>query len=224
MNTWVCERCGTPVVKRELAQWFLGITEYADELLAGLDDLDWPERVKTMQRNWIGRSEGAEIVFPADGQGPAIEVFTTRPDTLFGATAVVLAPEHPAVQDVVTPGQADAVARYRAEAERETEIDRLAADRPKTGVDTGGVRASAAVRRASAIWVADYVLPTYGHGAVMLVPAHDERDFAFAQTYGLPVRLSWRRRRGHETAVGMAAAMIRDASTDGPTQDGAHTG
>jgi leucyl-tRNA synthetase len=183
----VCERCGTPVEKRELEQWFLRITRYADELLAGLETIDWPERVKLMQRNWIGRSEGAEIDFPAHGREGAVTVFTTRADTLYGASAVVLAPEHPLVEAVTTPERREAVAAYRAQAERRTEIDRLAADREKTGVDTGGQVVHPLSGALLPVWVADYVLASYGSGAVMLVPGHDERDFEFATRHGLPV-------------------------------------
>jgi leucyl-tRNA synthetase len=184
----VCERCGTPVERRELEQWFLRITRYADELLAGLDGLDWPERVKIMQRNWIGRSEGAEVDFPLAEGGARIGVFTTRPDTIYGATAIVLAPEHPLVETLTTPEQRDEVAAYRAQAERRTEIDRLATDREKTGVATGGHVVHPLTGAPLPVWVADFVLLTYGTGAVMLVPGHDERDFAFAQAHGLPVR------------------------------------
>jgi leucyl-tRNA synthetase len=183
----VCERCGTPVERRELEQWFFRITRYADELLGALDDLDWPERVKLMQRNWIGRSEGAEIDFPLDGRPEQVRVFTTRPDTLYGATALLLAPEHPLVDALTSPDRREAVAAYRAQAERRTEIDRLAADREKTGVATGGFAIHPLSGDRIPVWVADYVLASYGTGALMLVPGHDERDFAFATAHGLPV-------------------------------------
>jgi leucyl-tRNA synthetase len=182
-----CERCGTPVEKRELEQWFFRITQYSEELLTGLDELAWPERVKLMQRNWIGRSEGAEIDFPVDGHDATITVFTTRADTLYGATAVVLAPEHPLVELLTTPEQRAAVAAYRAQAERRTEIDRLSADREKTGVPTGSYVAHPLSGALVPVYVADYVLASYGSGAVMMVPGHDERDFAFATSCGLPV-------------------------------------
>jgi leucyl-tRNA synthetase len=181
-----CERCGTPVTKKELDQWFLGITRYAEELLRELDAVDWPERVKLMQRNWIGRSEGADIVFPGVGDGPAVRVFSTRPDTLFGASAIVLAPEHEAVDALTTDGHRQEVESYRRATRRRTEIDRLAADRDKTGVPTGGHVEHPLSGQHMPVWVADYVVPTYGYGAVMLVPAHDERDHAFASVFGLP--------------------------------------
>jgi leucyl-tRNA synthetase len=168
-----------------LTQWFFAITRYADELLAGLDTIAWPERVKTMQRNWIGRSAGAHIVF-GDAAGTSVKVFTTRPDTLFGAAAVVLAPEHDALAALTAPEQVTAVEAYVASATRQTEIDRLAEDRVKTGVPTGRSLAHPLTGAELPVWVADYVLPTYGTGAVMLVPAHDERDHEFATAFGIP--------------------------------------
>ena len=183
----VCERCETPVVKRELEQWFLRITDYADELLAGLEALDWPERVKTMQRHWIGRSEGAEIEFQTEDPLVTLPAFTTRADTLYGATAIVLAPEHPMVDPLTRPLHRAEVEAYRAEAARQSEIDRLAADREKTGVWTGSYGVHPLTGELVPIWIADYVLTTYGTGAVMMVPAHDERDFAFARRYGLDI-------------------------------------
>jgi leucyl-tRNA synthetase len=182
-----CERCGTPVVRKDLEQWFLRITRYADELLDGLDGIDWPDRVKVMQRNWIGRSEGAEIQFPLPGSDDRIATFTTRPDTLYGVTAIVIAPEHPWVDRLTTPAQAAAVEAYRLQAARSSEIDRLAADRDKTGVWTGSHATHPLTGAPVPIWIADYVLTSYGTGAVMFVPAHDERDFAFAVKYGLPI-------------------------------------
>jgi leucyl-tRNA synthetase len=181
----VCERCGTPVERRELTQWFLAITRYAEELLSGLESLEWPERVKLMQRNWIGRSPGAHIHFRAEG-GMGVSVFTTRPDTLFGAAAVVLAPEHEAVDGLTSASARLVVDEYRNAAARRTDIDRLAEDRAKTGVPTGGTLPHPMTGASLPVWIADYVLPTYGTGAVMLVPAHDERDHAFAMTYGIP--------------------------------------
>ena len=180
-----CERCGTPVIKKELAQWFWRITEYADELL-DFSDIDWPERVVTMQTNWIGRSEGANVIFRTE-QGDPMEVFTTRPDTLWGATFMVLAPEHPLVDKVTTPEYREAVEAYKVQAERQTEIERLAADREKTGVFTGAYAINPVNESHIPIWIADYVMMTYGTGAIMAVPSHDERDFAFAIKYGLPI-------------------------------------
>jgi len=181
-----CERCGTPVIKKELAQWFFRITDYAEQLLEDMEKIDWPERVKTMQRNWIGRSEGARVVFHAE-TGDPIEVFTTRPDTLWGATFMVLAPEHPLVARLTTPEQAAAVADYVASAARQTEIDRLSTEKDKTGVFIGAYAINPVNGERIPIWIADYVLMGYGTGAIMGVPAHDERDVAFALKFGLPV-------------------------------------
>ena len=185
-----CERCGAEVELRQLSQWFLRITDYAQRLLDDMDLLvDWPERVLTMQRNWIGRSEGARVVFTTDDGAHAIPVFTTRPDTLFGATFFLLAPEHPLVGELVAgrPEQA-AVTEYVRAAARADVADRTGADRPKTGVFTGRTVTNPVNGEAIPVWVADYVLMDYGTGAIMAVPAHDERDFAFATTHGLPVR------------------------------------
>jgi len=180
-----CERCGTPVIRKELEQWFFRTTDYAEELL-DFSDLDWPDRVVTMQKNWIGKSVGAEVIFETV-DGDPMPVFTTRPDTLWGATFMVLAPEHPLVETITTADQRQEVDEYCARAERMSEIDREAADRPKTGVFTGAYAINPVNEARIPIWVADYVLMTYGSGAIMAVPAHDERDFAFAQKYGLPI-------------------------------------
>src|SRR5690606_7499409 len=182
------ERGGHPVVQVPMRQWMLRITAYADRLLDGLDDLDWPESVKEMQRNWIGRSEGAEVDFRVLGHPEAVvRVFTTRPDTLFGATYMVLAPEHPLVDEITTPEQREAVAAYVAATKRKTERDRLE-ERKKTGVFTGASAQNPVNGEHIPIWIADYVLASYGTGAIMAVPAHDERDFAFAKAFGLPIR------------------------------------
>ncbi|MFW6042643.1 MAG: leucine--tRNA ligase [Chloroflexota bacterium] len=180
-----CERCGTPVIKKELEQWFFRTTKYAEELL-DFSDIHWPERVETMQRNWIGKSVGAEVVFHTEG-GHAIPVFTTRPDTLWGATFMVLAPEHPLVDEVTSDEQREEVEAYQVRAERMSDIDRESAEREKTGVFTGGYAINPVNQARIPIWVADYVLMTYGSGAIMAVPAHDERDFAFATKYDLPI-------------------------------------
>ena len=179
-----CWRCDSPVTKKELEQWYFKITAYAEQLLAGLETIDWPERIKTMQRQWIGRSEGAEVVFTIGGE--PLPVFTTRPDTLYGATFLALAPEHPLVEHITAPDRAAEVAAYAATARQMTDIDR-AADREKTGVFTGATATHPLTGAAVPVWVADYVLPGYGSGAVMGVPAHDGRDLAFARRYGLPV-------------------------------------
>ena len=182
-----CWRCGALVEKRMLSQWFFRITAYADRLVADLDTIDWPEHIKLMQRNWVGRSDGAEVDFATD-MG-ALRVFTTRPDTLWGATFMVLAPEHPFVQKLTTPERKAQVDAYVKEAMRKTEADRTAVEKDKTGVFTGAYATNPVNAEKIPIWVADYVLTGYGTGAIMAVPAHDERDFAFALKYGLPILL-----------------------------------
>ncbi len=185
-----CERCGTPVTQRELTQWFLRITRYAGQLLDQLDDLDWSEVVKTAQRNWIGRSTGVEIRFPVEGfEGETIDCFTTRPDTIFGVTCLALAPEHPMVGRLTTLEQRPEVEAYATQAAGRVAADRLSGDLEKTGVFTGSHVVNPLSGERLPVWVADYVLAGYGSGAVMVVPAHDERDFAFAHAMGLPVRV-----------------------------------
>ncbi len=181
------DRSGALVERRLMPQWHFRITAYADELL-DFSGLEWPEKVKTMQTNWIGRSEGAEVVFRTEGGDP-IPVFTTRPDTLWGATFVVLAPEHPLVARVTTDAQRAEVTAYVAAAEAKSEIDRQAEGREKTGVFTGGYAVNPVNGELVPIWIADYVLMTYGTGSIMAVPAHDERDLAFARAFGLQVRV-----------------------------------
>jgi len=183
-----CERCDSVVAERQLEQWFFRITDYAERLHADLDRIDWSDMTKTAQRNWIGRSEGALLRFPIDGRDDLVEVFTTRPDTLFGATYMVLAPEHALVDDVTTAGQAQAVADYRESVRKATDEERAATDRPKTGVFTGAYAVNPGNRERIPIWIADYVLMGYGTGAIMAVPAHDERDFEFAKAFDLPIR------------------------------------
>ncbi len=182
-----CERCGTPVIKKDLEQWFFRITQFADELLDH-SQINWPERVKLMQKNWIGKSEGAHVSFHTE-QGDEITVFTTRPDTLWGATFMVLAPEHPLVAKITTNAQRAAVDAYVANASRQTEIERTATDKEKTGVFTGGYAINPVNNERIPIWIADYVLMGYGTGAIMAVPAHDQRDFEFARKYTLPIRV-----------------------------------
>jgi leucyl-tRNA synthetase len=215
----LCERCDTPVEQRRIAQWFFRITDYAQRLLDNLDTIDWSETTTKAQKNWIGRSEGAEIAFPvvpaeelpahggeaaaADSGVPApvdaervtaidetrmIRVFTTRPDTLFGATFMVLAPEHPLVDLVTTEGQREQVDAYRRQAAASDLVSRQKTDKTKTGVPTGGFCRNPATGEAIPIWIADYVLMDYGTGAIMAVPGHDERDFEFATEFGLPIR------------------------------------
>ncbi len=183
-----CERCGTEVEKKRLTQWFFKITDYAERLLDDLQLLqEWPERVRLMQRNWIGKSLGAEVEFPlVDGRG-SLQVFTTRPDTLWGATFMALAPEHPLVDELTTPEHQEEVEEYKLQAARQTEIERLSTEKEKTGAFTGAYAINPVNGERIPIWVADYVLMTYGTGAIMAVPAHDERDFEFALEYGLPI-------------------------------------
>jgi leucyl-tRNA synthetase len=204
-----CERCNTPVIKKDLEQWFFKTTKYADEMLR-YEGIDWPERVKTLQTNWIGKSEGAEVYFEIDRdsirdtsildnsnvEAPnnevsnneyRITVFTTRPDTLWGATFMVFSPEHPLVDKITSPEQKAAVEAYKTAAARQSDIEREALDKEKTGVFTGGYAINPVNGAKIPIWIADYVLMSYGTGAIMAVPAHDERDFAFARKFELPI-------------------------------------
>ena len=185
-----CERCSTPVIKKELEQWFFRITKYAEELLDH-SRLDWPERIEIMQRNWVGKSEGAEISFRLENNSidqKEIKVFTTRPDTIFGVTFFLLAPEHPLVPKLTTPDCKAEVEKYIAWCRRQTEYERLAIGKEKTGVFLGSYVVNPLNDERVPIWITDYVLPTYGTGAVMAVPAHDERDLEFAKKFKLPVR------------------------------------
>jgi leucyl-tRNA synthetase len=187
----ICWRCSTPVTKRDLTQWFFKITDYADELLS-YEGLNWPEPIRTMQTNWIGRSEGAEVDFtvaPAahHAGGEKLRVFTTRPDTLYGATFMVLAPEHDLVDTITSPEQHAAVTAYIEATKRKTEIDRLTTTKEKSGVATGAFAINPVNGEQIPVWIADYVLAGYGTGAIMAVPAHDERDYEFAQQFGLPI-------------------------------------
>ena len=182
------ERGNHPVHKRPLRQWMLRITAYGERLAEELELVDWPEPVKLMQRNWIGRSEGALVDFPVHGRGETLRVFTTRPDTLGGATYMVLSPEHPLVELIATADQRDAVQRYRTEAQSRSDVERMAQAKAKTGVFTGAHAVNPVTGEKIPIWIADYVLMGYGTGAIMAVPAHDERDFQFAGQFGLPIR------------------------------------
>lgn len=181
-----CWRCHSPVTKKALPQWYFCITAYAERLLHDLATIDWPDSIKTMQRNWIGRSAGAEFLFCTD-TGQDIPVFTTRPDTLYGVTFLALAPEHPRVMDITTPAQATAVADYITQSRQLSEIDRLSTIKTKTGIFTGSYATHPLTGTAVPIWVADYVLPGYGTGAIMGVPGHDSRDQEFAHRYHLPI-------------------------------------
>ncbi|MGD8398786.1 MAG: class I tRNA ligase family protein, partial [Anaerolineae bacterium] len=191
-----CWRCHQPVRRRDLRQWFFRITDYAGELLAALDELDWPEHILAMQRHWIGRSDGVEFEMKvAPEASPSREapdaqrfsVFTTRPDTVYGMTFAVLAPEHPLVPQITPPERQAEVTAYVERARRLTEIERLSAERSRDGVATGAYAINPVDGRHVPIYVADYVLMSYGTGAIMAVPAHDQRDYAFARKYGLPV-------------------------------------
>lgn len=182
-----CERCGTPVIKKDLNQWFFRITKYADELL-NFKGIDWPERVQLLQTNWIGKSEGASVVFKTES-GDSLEVFTTRPDTLWGVTFMVLAPEHPLVNKLTMPDRKAEISAYINESIRQTEIQRESTEKEKTGVFTGSYAINPVNGEKIPVWVADYVLMTYGTGAIMGVPAHDQRDFDFAREFGLEVRV-----------------------------------
>lgn len=182
----VCDRCGATVTKKNLRQWMLRITKYADRLLNDLDKLDWPEKVKKMQSDWIGKSYGAEIDFPVDGTDKSIKVYTTRPDTLYGATFMVLSPEHPIVKDITTAEYKDAIDKYCYEASTKSNVSRMT-DKEKTGVFTGSYGINPLNGAKTPIWVSDYVLADYGTGAIMCVPAHDDRDFEFAKKFDLPI-------------------------------------
>ncbi|MCG8479718.1 MAG: class I tRNA ligase family protein, partial [Spirochaetales bacterium] len=192
------ERGNYPVVRRPLRQWMLKITEYAERLLDGLEDLDWPESTRTMQRNWIGRSEGANVLFPladpaaARSAGVAadechIEVYTTRPDTLYGATYMVMAPEHGLVPALTTPDRADDVAAYVEATKLKSDLERTELAKDKTGVFTGSYAVNPVNDEKIPIWISDYILASYGTGAIMAVPGHDTRDWEFAQTFDLPI-------------------------------------
>ncbi len=181
-----CERCGTPVTKKNLRQWMLKITKYADRLLDGLNTLDWPEKVKKMQTDWIGKSHGAEVDFAIDGREDKIRIYTTRPDTLYGATFMVLAPEHELAASLATDEQKEAVEDYIFKSSMRSSVDRMQ-DKEKTGVFTGSYCINPVNGAKVPIWLSDYVLADYGTGAIMCVPAHDERDFAFAKKFDLPI-------------------------------------
>lgn len=183
-----CERCSTTVIQKALTQWFFKITDYADELLDGLNKIDWPEKTKIMQTNWIGKSYGTEVDFSIEGHDEKITVFTTRPDTLFGVTYVVLAPEKEIVQRITKPEFKEAVDKYIEQTKLLTEVDRTSTVKEKTGVPTGAYAINPINGEKIPIWIADYVLGTYGTGYVMAVPGHDERDFQFAKKFNLPIK------------------------------------
>lgn len=188
LSDGTCERCGTMVIHKNLTQWFFKITDYAEELLAGLDKISWPEKTKLMQRNWIGKSTGTEVKFKLDGFEDEITVFTTRPDTLFGVTYVVLAPEHPLVEKITAPDQKGKVDAYKQAVQSLSEIERTSTVKEKTGIPLGAYAINPVNGEKVPVWAADYVLGTYGTGCVMAVPGHDERDFEFAKKFNLPIR------------------------------------
>jgi leucyl-tRNA synthetase len=213
---WWCEELGTvlaneevidgksevggfPVTRRPMRQWMLRITAYAERLLAGLEKIDWSESLKEMQRNWIGRSEGAEVHFPLADDGPSITVFTTRPDTLYGATYMVLAPEHALVDAITTSAQREAVSAYKSEVARKSDLERTELTRDKTGVFTGTLAINPVNNEKIPVWIADYVLATYGTGAIMAVPGHDTRDLEFARKFDLPIRVVVQAPKGEES-------------------------
>ncbi|MCI2779346.1 leucine--tRNA ligase [Clostridium perfringens] len=196
-----CERCSTEVTKKDLTQWFFKITDYADELLDKLDGLDWPEKTVAMQKHWIGRSTGSQVNFKVKDNDLNFDVFTTRVDTLCGVSYVVLAPENPLVDEIVSADQKEAVENYKEEAKKQSDIERQSISREKTGVFTGAYAIHPLTGKEVPIWVGDYVLATYGTGAVMAVPAHDERDFAFAEKFNLPINRVIEAKDGSETTL-----------------------
>jgi len=222
-----CERCGAAVIRRDLEQWFFRITKYADELMQH-DGIDWPERIKIMQRNWVGKSQGADISFALDYPGveeKEIRVFTTRPDTIFGVTFMVLAPEHPLVAKLTSAEKKAEVEDYIARSRRQTEIERLSTEKEKDGVFIGAYVVNRLNGESVPIWIADYVLMGYGTGAVMGVPAHDERDFAFAKKYNLPIKVviapsGWQGGELEEAYI-ESGTMVNSEQFDGlPSQQG----
>ncbi len=220
-----CWRCDTPVEKRPMPQWYFKITEYADRLISGLDTIQWPEGIKQQQREWIGRSDGAEVDFPVAPQSAPpgetvapIRVFTTRPDTLWGATFLVLAPEHSLVRMLTRPDRRAEVEEYIERAARETEIERQSADRTKTGVFLGAYAVNPVNGEEVPIWIADYVLTGYGTGAIMAVPAHDQRDFEFARKFDIPIRLVYRTSQDQTEESLTEALPVGGAAVLGPFQ------
>ena len=216
-----CERCGTEVTKKDLTQWFFKITQYADELLEKLDTLDWPEKTVAMQKHWIGKSTGAEVNFKVKDSNINFNVFTTRVDTLNGVTYVVLAPENPLVDEIVSAEQKEAVENYKEEAKKQSDIERQSISREKTGVFTGAYAIHPLTGKEVPIWVGDYVLATYGTGAVMAVPAHDERDFAFAEKFNLPINRVIEAKDGSETNLPFCehGILVNSGEFDGLTTD-----
>src|SRR5690348_388076 len=211
-----CERCDSVVEQRYLDQWFFKITSYAERLLANLDGLDWSESTRTLQRNWIGKSDGAELAFETPA-GQRIIVFTTRPDTLFGATYLVLAPEHPLVEALTTQEQRAAVREYQREVQARDVVSRKVGDKSKTGVFLGSYARNPATGEAIPIWIADYVLMDYGTGAIMAVPAHDKRDHEFATAFRLPIRQVVRLEGESLPLVSEEGTLVNSGPFDGST-------
>lgn len=216
-----CERCSTEVTKKDLTQWFFKITDYADELLDKLDGLDWPEKTVSMQKHWIGRSTGSQVNFKVKDSNLNFDVFTTRVDTLCGVSYVVLAPENPLVDEIVSAEQKEAVENYKEEAKKQSDIERQSISREKTGVFTGAYAIHPLTGKEIPIWVGDYVLATYGTGAVMAVPAHDERDFAFAEKFNLPINRVIEAKDGSETNLPFCehGILVNSGEFDGLTTD-----
>lgn len=214
-----CERCGTEVTKKDLTQWFFKITDYADELLDKLDGLDWPEKTVAMQKHWIGRSTGSQVNFKVKDSDLNFDVFTTRVDTLCGVSYVVLAPENPLVDQIVSDEQREAVENYKEETKKQSDIERQSISREKTGVFTGAYAIHPLTGKEVPIWVGDYVLATYGTGAVMAVPAHDERDFAFAEKFNLPINRVIEAKDGSETELPFCehGVLVNSGEFDGLT-------
>ena len=216
-----CERCGSLVTKKDLTQWFFKITDYADELLDMIDDLDWPEKTKAMQKHWIGRSYGAQVTFKVKDSDLQFDVFTTRVDTLNGVTYVVLAPENKLVDQLTTPENKEAVEKYKEEAAKQSDIERQSSSKEKTGVFTGSYAINPINGKVVPIWTADYVLATYGTGCVMAVPAHDERDFAFASKFNLPIERVITDKVGNEPELPFCehGILVNSGKFDGLTTD-----
>ena len=216
-----CERCSTEVTQKDLTQWFFKITDYADELLDKLDGLDWPEKTVSMQKHWIGRSTGSQVNFKVKDSDLNFDVFTTRVDTLCGVSYVVLAPENPLVDEIVSAEQKEAVENYKEEAKKQSDIERQSISREKTGVFTGAYAIHPLTGKEVPIWVGDYVLATYGTGAVMAVPAHDERDFAFAEKFNLPINRVIEAKDGSETNLPFCehGILVNSGEFDGLTTD-----
>mgnify|MGYP003105885331 FL=1 len=216
-----CERCGTEVTKKDLTQWFFKITDYADELLDKLDGLDWPEKTKAMQKHWIGRSYGAQVTFKVKDSDLQFDVFTTRVDTLNGVTYVVLAPENKLVDELTTPENKAAVEEYKEAAAKQSDIERQSSSKEKSGVFTGSYAINPINGKVVPIWIADYVLATYGTGCVMAVPAHDERDFAFATKFNLPIERVITDKAGNEPELPFCehGILVNSGKFDGLTTD-----